>query len=163
MGFSTKQMMDIVLASVLEEVNKVHPDDTLCAAAKYPGEGVPLDYAECGGMLWVRMVQATPSRAFPQPVTDLNDCGAILAVPLEVGLMRPAPIPADFVTGEMDLPSDDDHNAAADKQADDMEAMWRGLKRAAQDIELLLIGSYSPVGPAAGSVGGTWTLTVGDD
>lgn len=163
MGMSVKQMMDIVLAAVLVEVNKVHPDDDLCAVAKYPGEGVPLDYAECGGMLWVRMVQANPTRAFPNPVQDLNDCGATLAVPLEVGLMRPAPIPANFVTGEMDLPDDDDHNAAADKQADDMEAMWRGLKVAAQDIEYLLIGSYSPVGPAAGSVGGTWTLTVGDD
>jgi hypothetical protein len=159
---SAKQMLDILLAAVIVELRKNGTDD-VCSATKFPGEGVALDYADCGGMLWVRLTSAAPSASFPAPVQDLNNCAKSLAFPVEVGLMRPAPIPANFVTGEMDLPDDEDHSAATDKQLDDMEAMYRGIRAAAKDIEYLIVGTYSPQGPTGGTVGGVWSLTVGDD
>lgn len=160
---SAKQMLDIILAAVLVELRKDGTDGNLCSVTKFPGEGVALDYAECGGMLWVRLVSAAPSASFPAPVQSLDNCARSLAFPVEVGLMRPAPIPANFVTGEMDLPSDEDHSAATDRQLDDMQAMYRGLRAAQQEIEYMIVGNYSPQGPTGGTVGGVWSLTVGDD
>jgi hypothetical protein len=159
-------MLDILLAAALVELQKDGSDD-LCAAAVYPGEGVPLDYASvdtgCGGMLWVRLVSAAPSAAFPAPVTSVDNCAKKLAFAVEMGVMRAAPIPDSFVTGEMDLPGDEEHTESAGKQLDDMEAMYRAMRVASADIELMIVGTYSPLGPNGGAVGGVWSLQVGDD
>jgi len=163
---TAKQMLDILLAAAVVELRKMG-DDELCASAVYPGEGVPLDYASmdtgCGGMLWVRLTTAYPSASFPSPVQTIDNCARRLAFPVEMGLMRPAPIPENFVTGEMDLPGDAEHDAAATRQLNDMEAMYRAIRVAAEDIELVVVGSYSPYGPVGGTVGGTWSLQIGDD
>jgi len=162
MALSAKQMMDIVLAACVVELRADGTDGNLCATAKYPGEAAPLDYAECGGMLWVRLVQTAPTTQFPGPETRPNVCAATLAFNLEVGLMRPAPIPENTL-GDFELPTDQDHSEATDRQMDDMEAVYRGLVRASRDIEMVSIGSYTPTGPIGGTVGGLWTLTVGNE
>lgn len=162
MSMSAKQMMDVVLAACVVELRADGTDENLCATAKYPGEAAPLDYAECGGMLWVRLATSAPSTQFPSPESRPNVCAQTLAHQLEIGLMRPSPIPEDTL-GNFELPTDEDHSAAADRQMDDMEAIYRGIVRAARDIEMVSIGSYTPVGPVGGTVGGMWTLAVGNE
>lgn len=157
-----KEMLDIILAACVVELRADGTDDKLCAVAKYPGEAAPLDYAECGGMLWVRLVTGAQTTQFPNPEQRPNVCASTLAFNVEVGLMRPSPIPEDIL-GDFELPSDKDHTDATDRQLDDMEAVHRGLVRAARDIEMVSIGSYTPVGPVGGTVGGLWTLTVGNE
>lgn len=157
-----REMMDVVLAACIVELRADGTDANLCAETKYPGEAAPLDYAECGGMLWVRLINSAPTMQFPNPDSTVNTCGATLAHQLEVGLMRPAPIPEDTF-GDFTLPSDEEHNAAADRQMDDMEAIYRGLTRASRDIEMMSVSGYQPVGPVGGTVGGIWTLAVGNE
>lgn len=162
MSMSAKQMLDVILAACVVELRADGTDGNLCATTKYPGEAAPLDYAECGGMLWVRLSTSAPTTQFPSPEQRPNVCAATLAFNVEVGLMRPSPIPEDTL-GNFELPSDQDHSDATDRQLDDMEAVYRGLLRAARDIEMVSIGSYTPVGPVGGTVGGTWTLVVGNE
>lgn len=162
MELSAKQMMDIVLAAAIVELRADGTDGNLCATAKYPGEAAPLDYAECGGMLWVRLVSSAPSTQFPSSDSTPNVCFAKLAHQLEVGLMRPSPIPEDAF-GDFELPSDEDHSASTDRQMDDMEAIYRALTAAGESIGMVSIGNYTPVGPVGGTVGGTWSLAVGNE
>jgi hypothetical protein len=159
---SAKEMMDIVLAACVVELRADGTDGNLCATTKYPGEAAPLDYAECGGMLWVRLATTAPTTQFPNAESRPNVCASTLAFNLEVGLMRPSPIPEDTF-GDFQLPSDQEHSESTDRQMDDMEAIYRGLVRASRDIEMVSIGSYTPVGPVGGTVGGTWTLVVGNE
>ncbi len=162
MLLSAKQMMDVVLAACVVELRADGTDGNLCATTKYPGESAPLDYAECGGMLWVRLVSASPTTQFPNPEGRPNACAQTLAFNLEVGLLRPSPIPENIM-GDFQLPSDEEHAEATDRQMDDMQAVHRGLLRASKDIDMMLIGSYQPVGPIGGTVGGMWTLAVGNE
>lgn len=157
-----REMMDVILAACVVELRADGTDTNLCAVAKYPGESAPLDYAECGGMLWVRLTTANGTTQFPSPDSSPNVCAQTLAFGLEVGLMRPSPIPEDTL-GNFELPTDEDHGEATDRQMDDMQAIYRGLLRASQDIEMVVIGSYNPVGPIGGTVGGMWSVIVGDE
>jgi hypothetical protein len=162
MRHTAAEMMDIVLASLVVEL-RADGTEEVCAAALYPGDGAPLDYAECGGMAWVRLITAAPSTSFPAPNGSVDNCALTLAYNLEVAVMRPAPIPEQFAGGVPDLPTDAEHTAATHAQLADMEAMYRAFKRAAKDIEMTLVGSYTPVGPIGGTVGGSWTISVGNE
>lgn len=157
-----REMLDVILAACLVELRADGTDANLCATTKYPGEAAPLDYAECGGMLWVRLDTSAPTTQFPSPEGRPNVCASTLAYRVEVGLMRPSPIPEN-VMGDFQLPTDEEHSAATDLQLDDMEAIYRGLVRASRDIEMVSIGTYAPAGPVGGTVGGLWTLTVGNE
>lgn len=163
MRHTAKEMMDIVLANLVVQMRKAGTED-LCATSLYPGEAAPLDYAECGGMLWVRLITSYETASFPAPNNDPGLCNqTTLAYQLEVAVMRPAPIPDDFTGGFVDLPDDAEHTASTHHQMDDMEAMHEALRKARKDIEQVAIGSYTPVGPVGGTVGGSWTLVVGNE
>lgn len=157
-----KEMLDVILAACIVELRADGTDGNLCSTTKFPGESAPLDYAECGGMLWVRLVNSSQTTQFPAPEQRPNVCASTLVYNVEVGLMRPSPIPEDTL-GDFQLPTEEEHSDATDRQLDDMEAVHRGLVRASRDIEMMSIGSYSPVGPIGGTVGGLWTLAVGNE
>lgn len=154
----------LLLDAVQAELEADGTAKGLCMVSVMPGGAVPLDYGaeSCGGMVWVRLTQAFPTQEFPQQATTLNNCGYDLALALEVGVMRPAPMPTDF-QGDIELPPAEEHFEAAALQDRDMEAVHRAVKALAQRIEYVVLGSYEPVGPDGGTVGGTWTLTVGGD
>jgi hypothetical protein len=153
-------MMDVLLADLMEELGDT---SNFCATTLYPGEQAPFDYGACGGVVWVRLVSANPSASFPTPVASIDVCSADLAFPLEVGVVRPAPM-LTTRTGEAILPKDSENTDAAHKQNDDMKAMYRAIQRLRAYTELLLVGSYTPLGGSTAEVvGGTWSLTVGED
>lgn len=155
------QIADIVQDAVEAELRKVGRLDDLCAKTIYPGEAVPADYGveSCGGMLYLRLSTAFQSSAFPTADVRPGVCGYALAYPFEVGILRPSPIP--YTNIEIELPDDAAHREATEKQFDDMEAMYRGLTTALDDFDDFVIGSYVPIGPMGGVVGGQWDFTVG--
>jgi hypothetical protein len=162
-ALTAKEMMDIVLAAQVVEFRKAGTDD-LCAMSLYPGEAAPLDYAECGGMLWVRLITAYKTSTFPAADNGVNKCAqTTLALSLEIAVMRPAPIPDDFTGGFADLPDDAEHTASTHSQLDDMEAMERAITKASKHLGQTVVGSYTPVGPVGGTVGGSWQIVVGNE
>lgn len=158
--------MDILLANVMEELAKDVADPGLCMAAVFPGEQVPADYgadSTCKGQLFVRLATAHPSTRFPNPDVSLEACYSTLAYPLEVGLYRKAPVAKTPMGARLVLPKADEHRNAARQQYKDLQAMHRAIQRLREDVEDLVIGTYLPVGPEGGLVGGLWTLTIGVD
>ena len=154
--------MDVLLNYVMAELNKLNTGG-LCAISRMAGAEVPLDYGQesCGGLLFVRLVSANPSVSFPGNDTTINSCSAMLAWPLEVGIFRPAPL-AELVNDELILPTDTENSTAQEQQMLDLECMYRALIRLGnEEVEDLIIGSYTPQGPEGGVVGGRWGFTVG--
>jgi hypothetical protein len=159
------RLMETALAALKLELAD-SGDDGLCAKAIYPGVAVPSDYAandECeGGMAWVRLISAAPTMAFPAQDMTADSCAATLAYSVEMGIIRPAPIPESFQK-DMDLPDDEEHIEAAHRQFNDMHLMHRALKRIRRSVDQMVFGSYTPVGPEGGVVGGSWDFTFGED
>lgn len=150
------------LSSGLAEANML---ESMCAVTAFPGTAVPVDYVggdTCGSMAWVRHVTSSPTVRFPNADVTVDNCAYSLAHIIEMGIIRPAPIPeSDGST--IDLPDDIEHFNSAMELADDMVLMKEAIARAAKSIDFVILGSYVPVGPEGGAVGGTWSLTVGDD
>ena len=150
------------LSSALEDADLL---ESMCAITVYPGNAVPVDYVggeECGGMAWVRHVSSNPTVRFPNADVSVDNCAYSLAHTVEVGIIRPSPIPeSDGST--IDLPDDIAHFNSSMELADDMILMKEAIQRAAKSIDFVILGSYIPTGPEGGAVGGTWTITVGED
>ena len=154
--------MDVLLNRVMRELQKPGQNASLCAITPMPGSDVPYDYGQesCGGILWVRLVSANPSVSFPLSDVTVTNCASTLAYPLEVGIMRPAPL-AEMVGDELRLPTDAENAAAVEQQMLDLESMYIAIVGLGEDVENVLPGFYTPRGPEGGVVGGAWTLTVG--
>ena len=153
---------ETLLAMLVVEFNKPGQLGNFCSAAVMPGSAVPYDEGQeaCGGSLWVRLTTANPSAAFPAADTTVNNCAVTLAYPFEVGVMRPAPL-AEMIGDELVLPTEEENTAAALRQLEDMETMYRTLVMFGDEVEALLPGIYTPIGPEGGVVGGKWTFTIG--
>ena len=163
---SLREMLSILLqelSNVLEEADML---DALCVLTLFPGTAVPVDYIgtdeNCNAMAWVRHISSAPSVRFPSADVTLDNCHSTLAHIVEVGIIRPSPIPeSDGSTVE--LPDDVAHMNSALDLVDDMMLMKDAIGRAARSIDFVILGTYTPTGPEGGAVGGTWTLTIGED
>lgn len=153
-------VMDKLLANVVAEVG----GDDMCVKALLGGDSVLAEYVGldgCKGMLWVRFTGAGPSASFPQQGIRPGNCSWELAVPLEVGVLRPAP-PVEVILGrEPVLPTSEQQTDAVHRQIEDMDAMRRAIQKTADWYdEDSVLGSYTPIGPAEGALGGSWLWTV---
>jgi hypothetical protein len=140
-------------------------DDELCMATVFPGEQVPFDYgaeSTCKGQLAVRLTTAFPSTSFPNPDLSANNCRTIMAYPLELTLVRKAPS-LTTRNGRPILPTAAEHEAATRRQVQDMEAMYLAMRKLSKFVEDIVVGTYQPVGPDGGLVGGIWNLTIGTE
>lgn len=139
-------------------------DQDTCFLGVLHGQAAPWDYGLDGLMVWVRLSGAYPSTTFPSPDQDLVGCPKPLAFEVEVGALRCASTPDD----SGNLPTAADQDEVAEQATGDMAALYaaiaccfgRGGRKRFQDV---VIGSYTPLGPAGGVTGGTWTLTVGGE
>lgn len=156
-------IMGRALDALNEELLADGTREGLCEMALLHGDAVLLDYGmeSCGGMGWVRLVSANPTTNFPQPA-QAGSCTSDLAFPMEMGIIRPAPMPETFQK-KVTLPSADAQGAATSLALDDMAAMRRALMVMQQDMEQFQLGTYSPMGPEGGTQGGLWTFTVGEE
>lgn len=132
-----------------------------CFCGVLPGDAVVADYVgmcegTCG-MAWVRMTSAYPAAAVGRPNEQVGNCGVLLGVEFEIGMLR------CFPSGDNDgePPTMDEQLAAAVRQHDDMLLMQRAImccpSLGAKDY---ILGAYAPTGPMGYVYGGGWTLMV---
>lgn len=128
-----------------------------CYCGMLPGQQVAWEYPD--GQAWVRLVGAFPSTQFPNQVSRVvGSCYAPLAISLEVGILRCAPLPKR--AGETITPAQ--QFEAVRLQTADMAVMRRAIQCCFKGSDVLL-GNYSPLGPNGGMVGGTWQVYIGED
>jgi hypothetical protein len=161
-----REMLAVLLEELTAGLEAADLLETMCAVTVFPGTAVPVDYigsdGTCGSMAWVRHVTSYPSVRFPAADASLENCASTLAHVIEVGLIRTSPIP-ESDGSSVELPDDLTHLNSALDLADDMILMKDAIARAAKTIDFTILGTYTPVGPEGGAVGGTWSITVGDD
>lgn len=156
-----------ILGRALDALNQeLEADGTresLCEVTVLHGETMILDYGaeSCGGMGWVRLVSGNPTATFPN-APQAGTCAMDLAFAVEMGVIRPAPKIGTFQK-RIILPTADEQAAATSLALDDMAAMHRALKAFASEMENFVLGSYTPIGPQEGTVGGSWSFTVGEE
>jgi len=125
-----------------------------CFCGMVPGDNVAWDFPS--GMAWVRLVDAFPSTVFPTPnTTPRASCSAMLVATLEVGLLQCAPTLSP--TGA--APDEVQSFEATRLQLAGMRAMHQAI--VCCDIDLMVLGNYTPQGPQGVMVGGTWQINVG--
>lgn len=150
------EAMSVCLCSTLSDDGL---GDDLCFCGIFPGSQA---YDQMGdgtaGQAWVRVVRVFPSNTFPQiEQSPRRSCGADLAVELEIGVLRCAPMPTD--SGRVP-PSMSAQWDATRLQMADMASMQRAVQCCYRDSDLVMLGNYTPTGPQGGIVGGTWQVLV---
>lgn len=154
--------MAMVKEALRDELTKAGALDSLCEDVMLVhGDMVVIDYVECGGMAYVRLSSATPSEVFPNPA-PAGSCAHTQAYSMEVGIMREAPGVEEGVVSK-ELPGSAEQDVATMAALEDMDIMLKALRMVERQFEDFELGTYTPVGPAGGAVGGNWTFTVGED
>lgn len=150
----------VALAECLQEQIRIAevPDPQFVGIM--PGRLVPHDYcgtAGCGGMAYVRLVSTFPSvnGVTPNPTPLPN---SPLAFNVVVGIIRCAPQPSSRGIP----PGVSDQFEAARLQTADMEVLYRTLECCLRD-QKGAVGSYTPIGPDGGCLGGEWGATFPED
>lgn len=130
----------------------------VCFAGVVPGSDIAMDYVndECGAMAYSRVGAVFPSASFPNP--DASPALMLtMASIIELGIFRGAPLNDN---GE---PATEEQQFEATRlQMADMKAMLDVICSYCDLHEIpVVIGSYAPIGPQGGVVGGSWTATLG--
>lgn len=127
-----------------------------CWVGILPGSAVALDYcSECGtkcGMAWVRLA------SIREEPSELNggfaSCSSEFVVNVEMGMVRCHKTSDDRGNP---MPMAYQHDKAQSQMAE-MAAMKRVLLCSDDAARLdKLLGTYQPIGPEGGCVGGAWT------
>jgi hypothetical protein len=151
--------MDKFIQNLIVEIG----EEDMCSKTLMPGASVLGEYVEeCGAMAWVQLGTVSFSAAFPAPVATPNNCAYGLAIPVTMGILRAAPQMKQRGR-DIILPNNAEQTAAAHKQYDDIETLRRALMRSERQVEDFIAGSYTPMGPETGVVGGAWSFTFGID
>ena len=151
----------VALAACLcDELTKAGRGLSFCGVL--PGDAVVADYVGMGddcGMAWVRMTTAYPASQVGVVNQSVNNCGTLLGLEFEIGVLRCFPAPPEY---DGEPPALEDQLAAATEQHDDMLAMMRAVMCCtALGSKDYILGSYTPTGPMGLVYGGTWSLMVG--
>lgn len=158
---SAMTMLSRALDSLNQELERAGTRKDLCELLLLHGDMVVIDYADCGGMGYVRLVTANPTEQFPTPAPAAS-CASSMAYSMEVGIVRTAP-GMGRSGGKPTTPTADEQGAATSLALEDMEVMLRALKVIESEVYEFTLGSYTPMGPAGGGLGGFWSFTVGDE
>lgn len=132
----------------------------VCFCGVVPGDVVAADYgggceSGCGGIAWVRMQLAYPSKILGAQNTDPQNCDLAMGMDIEIGVLRC--ISAGDDAGN--APSAAELLAATQQQTADLMAMWKALSCCGFGKDMI-IGAYTPAGPAGGLVGGSFLLSI---
>lgn len=156
------EAMGVLVDALGEQMDKRGMKEDLCLLAVMPGSEVPIDYATCGGMAWVRLVSASPSATFPGAAATPNNCGYLLAYTMEMAVFRASVLPEKVGT-EIILPSAEEQFESAELVAGDMKAMHEAMQSVAGMFPDFMVSGYVPQGPEGGAVGGVWSFFMGLD
>lgn len=127
------------------------PGDCFCGVL--PGDNVSYDYTN--GMAWVRLVDSYPSSTFPSQDSAFTSCQAPLAATLEVAALNCVP----GLTASGVFPGEAILKEATRLQLATMHALRYAIQCC--EIEEIMLGAYTPVGPQGNLVGGFWQVNVG--
>lgn len=152
-----------VIARLIECLRKELEDSNggdHCYVGIVVGDNAPLGMmaGDCKGIAWIRPAQVFPSLEFPQP-SETAQCGAPLAMTLEVGVTRRYP----RAEGRNLFPDPQEMFNASRLYLSDMQAMRRAIvccMKTERDLQHVL-GAYDPIPAGNGLSGGTWTFTIG--
>lgn len=126
---------------------------SLCFCGIVPGSEVAVEYqGDCTdrcGMAWIRLASLYPAVSVGQVSTQMGNCGNMMGVDVEVGVMRCMPV------GGYDglPPTPAQLRAATELQVKDAQAIWKAVV-CCQGSDDWIIGQYRPFGPDGGIVGG---------
>lgn len=149
-------MSDLAACLCAENAECGSPD--LCYCGVTPGS-VPIDMGglECdpAGQGWVRLTTGYPSSTVGVPDQTPNRAPATaLGFGLEVGILRHFPMQAEPL-------SDEQIEEATAQQITDMLTIRKAILCCSPLLRQdYVLGTYSPLGPAGGLVGGSWLVTV---
>lgn len=130
------------------------PGDCFCGVL--PGDQVIWDYKE--GMAWVRLANEYPTTTFPTiDNRPRGGCPPSVGATLEVGVLHCAP----GIKGTKRLPTQAEQFEATRLQMATKRAIHRAI--ACCGFDPMVLGSYSPLGPQGGLVGGQWLVDIGPE
>lgn len=125
-----------------------------CAKLVLPGQGPFRINMEDEGQAWVRLVTTRPVTGVGQADQQPGNCGSVLGMTIEVGVMRCFPHTDNGA--ELDV---DEVDEAAMVQLMDMESIYQAILCCDQLPKRdIILGEYTPLGPVGPDVGGFWTL-----
>jgi hypothetical protein len=159
--YSTQPAQDALqtLASCLCAAVQASGGPTPCFCGVVPGDGIAADYAcneGCdGGMAWVRLTSAYPSKVLGAQNTEEANCNLMLGLDFEVGILRC--ISAGDEQGNP--PSAEELLAASDQQMTDLQTLRVAMTCCGYGKDMI-VGPYTPVGPEGGLVGGFFTIAI---
>lgn len=131
----------------------------VCICSPMPGDAIATDYvSEDAGMAWVRLESGWPSTSFPVP-SGLASCDAPLAFNLEVGLAYCAPIFDSDGTPPNLVEMFESTRLQMAGMATIRRAILCCFPGKSQDV---VLGTYQPIGPEGGVVGGFWSISVAE-
>lgn len=155
-----KTLMGKFMQNLIIEIG----NEEMCSKTLLPGASILGEYVpECGAMAWVRLMTGHFTERFPAVDARPGVCARSVAIPVEMGILRSAPQIKVAAGRRVILPNNAEQTEAANRQYDDFETMRRTLLRNENLVDDFLAGTYTPMGPENGIVGGSWTFTFGMD
>lgn len=130
------------------------------------GEGLqanisPTEDECCQGLAWVRPGQISPTNTFPTPESAWTPCPpGELAVEVEIGMLRCAPIMAPGGDDAMLIPTAAQHAQTAYRVLADAAALRRAACCLIDRGYSVFVGSWSPLPIEANCAGGSMRITV---
>lgn len=144
------------LCGLVSDPDSGVPD--VCFCGVIPGEAASAMYGgncrdKCG-MAWVRVVTAYAAAGAGNQTSEPGNCNSGIGFDVEVGMLRCTPI------GEATTPPKPEQLlASAQLQWADMMIMRKAVACCA-GVRDWVLGTYTPMGPAGGLVGGFWTIQM---
>lgn len=131
------------------------PESPVCFCGILPGSDLSTEWAD-GGQAWVRLMQAYPSKTFPEPEVESTPCGTGTAYQIEMGVLRCMPKPSEL-TGKVD---EGLLLNVIRQQLADMQTMRRAITCCVEGDYDLILNTYTPWGPEGGIYGGIWNFYI---
>ena len=132
-----------------------------CFCGLVPGDAAVFDYAgDCDdkcGMAWVRLVTTYPSVTVGVADTTPGNCAAGLGFDVEIGIVRCLPVG----DSEGEPPTPEQYLDAALTQYVEADIMRQAVLCCGFNSHDFIMGSYTPLGPDGGLVGGQWVMSFG--
>jgi len=130
----------------------------VCFCGVIPGEAASAMYqgncAKKCGMAWVRLVAVAPAAGVGVPTETPGNCAVGIGYEVEVGVLRCTPIGT-----ATEPPTPAQLLGAAELQHADMMSMRRAVYCCTGSRDWIL-GTYAPMGPGGGMVGGAWSVSM---
>lgn len=137
-----------------DELAKSAPNEPLCSCAVLPGLPDTSTIPAGKGAAWVRQITTSAVQATTN--VEASPCGSMWEAVIEIGVLRCAPVQQGRATSI----TDEQWEATTELVLSDQAAMLRALCCVKVHRASWSAGTYTPLGPEGGLVGGAWTFVL---